>query len=51
MFPLMTCLLCISQRQVFLTHWNKFMLLCLGNLRGEAKLARVSLESLYRLIW
>lgn len=27
------------------------MLLCLGNLRGEAKLARVSLESLYRLIW
>ncbi|CAF0781184.1 unnamed protein product [Adineta steineri] len=51
MFPLMTCLLCISQRQVFFTHWNKFMLLCLGNLRGEAKLARISLESLYRLIW
>ncbi|UJR37705.1 hypothetical protein I4U23_030400, partial [Adineta vaga] len=51
MYPLMTCLLCISQRQVFFTHWNKFMLLCLGNLRGEAKLARISLESLYRLIW
>ncbi|CAF4112912.1 unnamed protein product, partial [Rotaria sordida] len=51
MFPLMTCLLCLSQRQVFFTHWNKFMLLCLGNLRGEAKLARISLESLYRLIW
>ncbi|CAF4519240.1 unnamed protein product [Rotaria socialis] len=51
MFPLMTCLLCISQRQVFFTNWNKFMLLCLGNLRGEAKLARISLESLYRLVW
>ncbi|CAF0968774.1 unnamed protein product [Adineta ricciae] len=51
MYPLMTCLLCISQRQMFFNNWNKFMLLCLGNLRGEAKLARVSLESLYRLIW
>ncbi|CAF1234262.1 unnamed protein product, partial [Didymodactylos carnosus] len=51
MFPLMTCLLCVSQRQTFLTNWNKFMMLCLGNLRGDTKLARVALESLYRLIW
>lgn len=52
LFPLVTCLLCISQRSFFLTNWTVFLNMCLSNLKNrDQKMRRVALESLYRLIW
>ncbi|KHJ49277.1 hypothetical protein D918_00402 [Trichuris suis] len=51
-FPLLTCLLCISHKQFFLTNWHYFLTLCLSNLKHkDPKMSRVALESLYRLVW
>ncbi|XP_071950730.1 protein furry homolog-like isoform X2 [Antedon mediterranea] len=52
-FPLVTCLLCVSQKQFFLSNWHFFLTICLSNLKHqkEAKMSRVALESLYRLLW
>uniref|UniRef100_A0A8C9Z1K3 FRY microtubule binding protein n=1 Tax=Sander lucioperca TaxID=283035 RepID=A0A8C9Z1K3_SANLU len=56
-YPLVTCLLCVSQKQFFLNRWHVFLNNCLSNLkvtsRGnqDPKMARVGLESLYRLLW
>uniref|UniRef100_A0A4W3K672 FRY microtubule binding protein n=1 Tax=Callorhinchus milii TaxID=7868 RepID=A0A4W3K672_CALMI len=59
LFPLVTCLLCVSQKQFFLSRWHIFMNNCLSNLKvskkrflnRDPKMARVALESLYRLLW
>uniref|UniRef100_A0A8D3BRH4 FRY microtubule binding protein n=1 Tax=Scophthalmus maximus TaxID=52904 RepID=A0A8D3BRH4_SCOMX len=66
LYPLVTCLLCVSQKQFFLSRWHIFLTNCLSNLKvslsyvlpqGETlqnkdpKMARVALESLYRLLW
>lgn len=52
LFPLVTCLLCVSQRSFFLTNWGVFLSMCLSNLKNrDQKKCRVALESLYRLIW
>uniref|UniRef100_UPI00358FEF42 LOW QUALITY PROTEIN: protein furry homolog-like n=1 Tax=Myxine glutinosa TaxID=7769 RepID=UPI00358FEF42 len=67
LFPLVTCLLCVSQKQFFLTNWHVFMNNCLSQLKipasstirkqidslqnKDAKMSRVALESLYRLLW
>ncbi|XP_041471022.1 protein furry homolog isoform X2 [Lytechinus variegatus] len=51
-FPLLTCLLCVSQKQFFLSTWHNFLSLCLSSLKHrDSKLSRVALESLYRLLW
>lgn len=51
-FPLVTCLLCVSQRSFFLTNWGVFLNMCLSNLKNrDPKMCQVALESLYRLIW
>jgi hypothetical protein len=51
-FPLLTCLLCVSQRQFFLNNWFQFVQLCLQQLKTkESHLARLSLESIVRLVW
>ncbi|XP_033097375.1 protein furry homolog [Anneissia japonica] len=52
-FPLVTCLLCVSQKQFFLSNWHYFLTICLSHLKHqkEAKMSRVALESLYRLLW
>ncbi|XP_019713119.1 protein furry homolog isoform X3 [Hippocampus comes] len=51
-YPLVTCLLCVSQKQFFLNRWHVFLNNCLSNLKSrDLKLARVALESLYRLLW
>ncbi|CAD6188446.1 unnamed protein product [Caenorhabditis auriculariae] len=51
-YPLQTCLLCVSQRQFFLTNWVPFLNVTLANLKNrDSKLSRVALESLYRLLW
>jgi hypothetical protein len=50
--PLLTCLLCVSQRQFFLNNWFQFTQLCLQQLKSrETQLARVALESVVRLVW
>lgn len=52
LIPLVTCLLCVSQRSFFLANWGVFLNMCLSNLKNrDQKMCRVALESLYRLIW
>uniref|UniRef100_A0A3B3VX29 Cell morphogenesis protein N-terminal domain-containing protein n=1 Tax=Poecilia latipinna TaxID=48699 RepID=A0A3B3VX29_9TELE len=52
LYPLVTCLLCVSQKQLFLSRWHIFLNNCLSNLKNrDPKMARVALESLYRLLW
>lgn len=52
LFPMVTCLLCVSQKHFFLTNWPNFMAMCLGQLKNrDGKMSRVSLESLFRLLW
>ncbi|KAJ8404719.1 hypothetical protein AAFF_G00335820 [Aldrovandia affinis] len=52
LYPLVTCLLCVSQKQFFLNRWHVFLNNCLSNLKNkDPKMARVALESLYRLLW
>lgn len=51
-FPLVTCLLCVSQKQFFIQNWHYFLTICLSNLKNrDQKVSRVALESLYRLLW
>lgn len=52
LFPLHTCLLCVSQKTFFLNNWHYFLAMCLSNLKNrDSKMSRVALESLYRLLW
>ena len=52
LFPLVTCLLCVSQKLFFLHNWHYFLTMCLQHLKSrDPKMARVALESLYRLLW
>lgn len=52
LFPMVTCLLCVSQKQFFLSNWPSFLTQCLLKLRDrDSTTARVALESLYRLLW
>uniref|UniRef100_A0A8R1E989 MOR2-PAG1_N domain-containing protein n=1 Tax=Caenorhabditis japonica TaxID=281687 RepID=A0A8R1E989_CAEJA len=51
-FPLVTCLLCVSQKHFFLANWVQFLNVCLSHLKNkDTQVARVALESLYRLLW
>ena len=51
-FPLLTCLLCVSQKQFFLNYWFQFAQLCLQQFKAkEQTLTRISLESILRLVW
>ncbi|BFZ15206.1 hypothetical protein BsWGS_18245 [Bradybaena similaris] len=52
LYPLVTCLLCVSQKQFFLNNWHYFLSMCLSQLKNrDVKMSRVALESLYRLLW
>lgn len=52
LFPLVTCLLCVSQKLFFLHNWHYFLAMCLSHLKHrDPKMCRVALESLYRLLW
>ncbi|XP_061431805.1 protein furry homolog-like [Lethenteron reissneri] len=52
LFPLVTCLLCVSQKAFFLNNWHIFLASCLSHLKNkDPKMSRVALESLYRLLW
>ncbi|XP_023930548.1 protein furry homolog-like, partial [Lingula anatina] len=52
LYPMLTCLLCVSQKSFFLANWSPFLTMCLTQLRNrDPKMSRVALESLYRLLW
>ncbi|XP_050432999.1 protein furry isoform X2 [Adelges cooleyi] len=52
LFPLVTCLLCVSQKAFFLQNWHYFLAMCLSNLKNrDPNMSRVALEALYRLLW
>lgn len=43
-FPLVTCLLCVSQKAFFLHNWHYFLTMCLQQLKNrDSKMARVAL--------
>lgn len=47
LFPLVTCLLCVSQKTVFINGWHYFLAMCLSNLKNrDSKLSRVALGKL-----
>ena len=50
-FPLVTCLLCVSQKTFFLQNWNEFVQMCLPALKSRDPMCRVALEAIYRLLW
>lgn len=44
LFPLVTCLLCVSQKQFFLQNWHYFLAMCLSHLKNrDPKMCRVAL--------
>lgn len=48
LFPLVTCLLCVSQKTYFLQNWGNFLGFCLSNLKNrDPKMSRVALEVIY----
>ena len=43
-FPLVTCLLCVSQKAFFLHNWHYFLTMCLQQLKNkDSKMSRVAL--------
>ncbi|XP_067945247.1 protein furry homolog-like [Watersipora subatra] len=52
LYPMVTCLLCVSQKTFFKAHWPMFLTQCITSIRSrDTKMSRVALESLYRLVW
>lgn len=46
-FPLVTCLLCVSQKTFFLSNWHYFLAMCLQHLKNrDPKMSRVALGML-----
>lgn len=44
LFPLITCLLCVSQKAFFLQNWHCFLAMCLSHLKNrDPKMCRVAL--------
>lgn len=44
LFPLVTCLLCVSQKTFFLQNWHYFLAMCLSHLKNrDPKMCRVAL--------
>ena len=44
LFPLVTCLLCVSQKTFFLQNWHYFLAMCLSHLKNrDPKMSRVAL--------
>jgi len=44
LFPLVTCLLCVSQKIFFLQNWHYFLAMCLSNLKNrDTNMSRVAL--------
>ena len=50
-FPLVTCLLCVSQKAFFLHNWHYFLTMCLQQLKNkDGKMARVALGKMNKVI-
>lgn len=48
LFPLVTCLLCVSQKIFFLQNWHYFLAMCLSHLKNrDPKMCRVALGGYY----
>ena len=44
LFPLVTCLLCVSQKMFFLQNWHYFLAMCLSHLKNRVpQVSRVAL--------
>lgn len=47
LFPLVTCLLCVSQKTFFLQNWHYFLAMCLSHLKNrDPKMCRVALGTI-----
>lgn len=50
LFPLVTCLLCVSQKNFFLQSWHSFLAMCLQHLKNrDPKMCRVALGKFFRI--
>lgn len=50
LFPLVTCLLCVSQKTFFLQNWHYFLAMCLSHLKNrDPKMCRVALGTIFIL--
>lgn len=48
LFPLVTCLLCVSQKTFFLANWHYFLAMCLSHLKSrDPKMCRVALGNYF----
>lgn len=51
LFPLVTCLLCVSQKTFFLQNWHYFLAMCLSHLKNrDPKMCRVALGMIKNFI-
>lgn len=52
LFPLVTCLLCVSQKTFFLQNWHYFLAMCLSHLKNrDPKMCRVALGMIKNFIF
>ena len=52
MFPLMSTLLSVSQRDFFLEHWGTFLNLCVVNIRQkDPSLQHLAMSGICRVVW
>ncbi|OBS66737.1 hypothetical protein A6R68_04719 [Neotoma lepida] len=45
LYPLVTCLLCVSQKQLFLNRWHVFLNNCLSNLKVGSEISQQRVEN------
>eukprot|EP01135_Chromosphaera_perkinsii_P008012 Nk52_evm84s1073 gene=Nk52_evmTU84s1073 len=51
-FPLVTALLCVSQKKFFLENWFSFLTTCLSHIKQrDETMQKLALQSVYRLVW
>ena len=46
LYPLVTCLLCVSQKQFFLSRWHIFLNNCLSNLKVSLPVPTMQMQEL-----
>ena len=52
MHPLVSSLLCVAQKDLFLSSWPTFLATCLTHLKHKvAGIQNLALDSIYRLVW
>lgn len=51
LYPLVTCLLCVSQKQFFLSRWHIFLNNCLSNLKVSLSVCNMQINLTHWVIF